>query len=77
MATFRDGDPLMQAIILAAREQDLTPLLLSCEADVAYSSLDRSITGRSSPTLRKIRKLLDVLDMDIQLIPRESHDESH
>lgn len=65
-------DPLMLAIMKEAKRQGKRWLDLAVTAEIAYSTLCVNAVGKTSPRLRTIRLLLDVIDCDIVLVPKKS-----
>lgn len=51
-------------------------MVFAAECDVAYSTLCSNATGRSSPRLDKLRVMLDRLEMDVKLVPKDQADGS-
>lgn len=70
MASIKDGDPLLQAIMAEARRQGMAGFDFSLDAGIAYSTLSSIVCGHTSPRLATVRKLLDAIDSDIMLVPR-------
>lgn len=65
-----DGDPLMVAILAEAKRQGMSILDLSDVAGVSHSSLSSNAVGATSPRLTMLRKLLDAIDCDVQIVSR-------
>lgn len=65
-----NGDPLMVAILAEAKRQGMSILDLSEFAGVSHSSLSSNAVGATSPRLTMLRKLLEAIDCDVQIVRR-------
>lgn len=66
-----NGDPLMVAILAEAKRQGMSILDLSEAAGVSHSSLSSNAVGATSPRLSMLRKLLNAIDCDVVVVPRQ------
>lgn len=66
-----NGDPLMVVILAEAKRQGMSILDLSMAAEVSHSSLSSNAVGATSPRLTMLRKLLEAIDCDVVIVPRQ------
>lgn len=64
-------DPILDQLFNIAKDRNLSLNDLGEDAGLGGSVVHAWGSGRYSPKLRSLRKVLDALDLDIVLVPRE------
>lgn len=61
----------MVAILAEAKRQGMSILDLAMAAEVSHLSLSSNAVGATSPRLTMLRKLLEEIDCDVVIVPRQ------